>query len=727
MEGAGRSGVRVVPVSVVAAAGALFVWVVVPYNNFILQNAYIADNYFPPSAIVVALAMVVLLNPALRALRPRWALTFREQAAVFALVLMATAPVSAGLLHKLPYALVGDLLQQRDMPDWRERYDHLDVPAALYPAPLRTTEGLEVAERFRAELPPGEPIPWGAWVRPALAWGGMLTPWWLMAVGLAGITLTQWRDHERLQYPLAGVQRALLGGDGGRMPTLFRNRRFWAGAAAVFAIYLTRGLALNFPGYVPGFPLEWQLGGMFSEPPWRYLPPFIQQNRLYFVFLGLAYFMPLRAGFSIWFTTLAYSVVRMLAMQADPRFSTGMFTDQRTGAMLSVTLFILWLGRRHWVHVARCVAGRPRGAPPPPLRRYALPLGGGLLLGAGLLLAAGPRAPWAAIGVPAGFVLGCLTLPLERDADRRDRALGVMVAVGAAGYAGWLLWAGMRPGPALMMLGVGAMYYLVIARIVAETGVPLLGLDTAHYVTWIGLLPPAAFTPTDAWLAGTQAQFIGNTSRVSVTALAGNAMDLDRDGPPRFQARLAGALVAVLAAGLLVCGAVHLVLNYTHRTGIYAATAYRPGGTTFAPGAPVNGWGLLRMDTARNLLEQRLDGAWAPRGDPGQTSRHVALGAAMAAVLNWACMQWPRWPLHPVGLIVGYTWYARKLFYSVLFGWMLRRAVTWAGGSALYRAVVPLMLGLVMGEIFALIFWFVVPLGFGLAGNPLPVVQIHPY
>jgi hypothetical protein len=701
-------------------------WVLIPYNNYVLENAYIADSYLPPAAVMMVLVLVFGVNPLLRRFRPAWALGFREQAVVFAVLLVATTVTASGLLRMLPYGLVGDVMTQREDAGWRQRYEAIDIPSSLYPAPLRQTTGLEAAEHFQRELPEGAAIPWGAWLGPAVSWSAGMLPWWVFSVGLAGVTLVQWRERERLLFPLAEVQRGLLDREEGGFSTLFRSRRFWWAAGAVFAVYLIRGLHLNFPGHVPPIPLEWNLSPVFALDPWRHLPSFFKSNRIYFMFVAFAYFMPLRASFSIWFVLLVDGIILMLGNAYGPGFHGGVFWDQRAGAMLAVTAFVLWFGRAHWLRVARCIAARVEGIPAPRRTAYAVPAITGLTLAAALPLAFGARPAWAAIGLTLGLSLGTLCLPLGDDAARRDRLYGVMTVAGAAGYVGWLVWAGMGFWPAVLVFAIGFVHYVVIARVVAETGVPFFGLSNVHYGVYYSLFPVTTFTPTGAWLAGGQAEFIGDASRVSATAMASNALAIDRSAPPPRQARLGLLFVAVILVSFLACGAVHLALNYSHRTGVFATTAWQVGGSPVVVGAPINSWGLNRMQPARAALENRLNGSWDV---PSQYDRprQVALGAGIAAALQWACLRWPRWPVHPVGLIFAFSWYSTHVGYSFFFGWLLRRLITGVGGSRLYSMGRPFFLGVILGEVFALVFWFVVPLFFGLAGRPLPVLQIIPY
>ena len=88
---------------------------------------------------------------------------------------------------------------------------------------------------------------------------------------------------------------------------------------------------------------------------------------------------------------------------------------------------------------------------------------------------------------------------------------------------------------------------------------------------------------------------------------------------------------------------------------------------------------------------------------------HIAFGAALAGVLEWACLTMPTWPLHPIGLLMVVTFYSGAAWASVFLGWLIKVLLVRYGGARLYRAARPFFLGLIMGEVFAAIFWCLVP------------------
>jgi len=106
---------------------------------------------------------------------------------------------------------------------------------------------------------------------------------------------------------------------------------------------------------------------------------------------------------------------------------------------------------------------------------------------------------------------------------------------------------------------------------------------------------------------------------------------------------------------------------------------------------------------------------------------NIAFGFVLAAVLLGACVATPKWPLRPIGIFFGSTWYGQRVWWSFLFGWILKVTITRMGGARGYRAMRPLCLGLIMGEAFAFMLWAIVPLLRILAGaEPAQALRMPP-
>ena len=56
------------------------------------------------------------------------------------------------------------------------------------------------------------------------------------------------------------------------------------------------------------------------------------------------------------------------------------------------------------------------------------------------------------------------------------------------------------------------------------------------------------------------------------------------------------------------------------------------------------------------------------------------------------------WPVHPLGFVMAATGTAREIWFSFLVGWLVKTIVRRYGGYAAYRRLVPVAIGLILGE-----------------------------
>lgn len=653
---------RVLVAVLVGLAGCIVVWIVTPYNNFILRLGYASDSFLPIAALFVLMLLVLAVNPVLRKVRARWALARAQLAIILGMLLVASVLPGQGLLLFLPYSLASTCVKVSSSKQLADVYTASDLRPSLFPDALGYRESVHASERLLGELLPGEAIPWGAWLLPLLTWGVFLLFFGLMMLGLSMIVLPQWRKNERLSFPLLEVQNTLIEQpeENRLFARVFRRRSFWIGTALVFLLYLLYGANIYFPEGVPAIPLSWNLRQCFTEAPLCYLPASIYTARIYFLFIAIAFFMPSRIGFSIWATTIAYGVYVMAARAYFPPFDWSAISDQRSGAMLTLTAAILWLGRARWLQVGRCLMsnGTTQGA-------------------------------------------------------RRDRKAGLMFVAGVAGMFGWLVWAGVQPVWAMVFVATGFMVCLLITRLVAETGIPFMRIYDCQPSLFMSMAPASCLGVVSVFFSGVVMFFFHLGSRVNGMTMATHALALDEEkGAARRQPRLALLLVGVLLAGLAVSGAAHLYFSYHHSV------------TLDGEQSPISPWGVSRLTPTHTLVLATQRGRM-PQPSYNR-SGHIIFGAALAGALQWACMAMPKWPLHPLGILMAHTFYGNMAWTGIFIGWLIKLALVRYGGSRLYRAAKPFFLGLIIGEVLAAAFWCIVPVILVWLGRSYTAIHIQP-
>lgn len=649
---------RLTPLRIAAALalgslGCVLIWVAAPLNNFLLNNSYISDTFLPVAAVVYLLLLLLAINPLLRCLRRHWTLDTRQFALIFAMLLGAAVLPSQGLLRMLPWTLARTTRDINANPALAKAVEAAGIPPSLFPDQLGADLPTPVSEQLLDQLAPGASIPWGSWLPVLFSWGIFLLACWLMMVGMGLILFPHWRERERLPFPLLGVQQQLFEGvgDARAVPTLFRDRLFWLAAGTVMVLYAFNGLNHHLHGQFPPFPLGWNLQPAFTEGMWRYMSREVKYvPHIYFVLVGMAYFMPNRVGFSIWSTILMYGVYRMIGTVYFPPFHAASIEDHRSGAMLAVAASTLFLSRYRWVEVGRAMVTRAAD-----------------------------------------------------DSGRMLRAAGWMLAAGCLGMALWLLWAGVHPGWVAAFVLTGFIVNLLVARIVAETGLPFIRITGMNPHYFMAMLPVGMLTAASIYMAGFISIIFQYGSRVSATVMTTHAIALDRETSPRQQLRTGYLLILILVVGLMVCGAVHLKMGYSYATSLDGVNA------------PVVAWGSGRMTHHQDLLLSWTRNAWS--APSYNRFGHLCFGVGLAAALQCACLAIPRWPLHPIGLLLIGHHYGNNAWASVLIGWLIKVTILRLAGAAGYRRARSLFLGLILGEIFSAIIWTLVPVILILLGH----------
>lgn len=768
------SAARVITAVVVGLLGAVIIWVVTPYNNYVLANSYVSDSYLPVAALFLLLLLVLVVNPLLRLVNRSWALNFRQLALIAGIWLVASVVPGQGLMRMLPAMLAQAPRSASQNKRLAEAYDESKIPQSLFPAryewkeisddakpllidrlkkvgasdklderqrrlanglafllerfefsdaeikslqtqlpPLLKAAGVapitpadlntrqhwvrtsgtvsnlafgerhEVAEYFATELPEGVPLPWKAWAGPLLTWGVFFLFAWLLMIGLGMIVLPQWRQNERLPFPLLTFHHALIEEpeQGRFFATLFRKRSFWLAAGVIFVLHGMVGLKTYHPEAVPAIPLNWSLINFFSEEPLYYTPGWMHTSQIYFMFLGFAFFMPSRISFSIVFFQVAYALYIMLGHAYLAKFEWGTISDHKTGALVALSAVIVWLGRAHWLNVFRT-----------------------------------------------------LFRAAQSDEDRRNRRAALMFLTGGAGMFGWLVWAGVQWGWALMLVAITFMVSLMVTRFLAETGMPFFRIDAAYPHDILRSMPLQWLGAASVFMAGIISVVVHMASRVSVAAMSSHAMGMDPEASPKAQSRIAALLLAVLLVGLFIGGGAHLYVNYHHS--MSKDSREQPLNPQGAGSIGVAQRDMLMFkDKQPEIVQQAaLQTAWDfvqgkhQAMSPSEYNRvlHFLFGAGLAALLYWACLSMPRFPLHPIGLLMVVSYFSNIAWISVFFGALIKVILLRYGGARLFRAATPAFLGVILGEVLALVVWAIVPGALAVMGEPYKVVPIQP-
>lgn len=619
-------------------------WVVVPYNNFYLDNTYLSDSYLPEIVIGLLLVIILVVNPLLKLLGPSWMLTRPQVALIASLLLFAAVVPSNGLMRMFPRFVAEMNAGFHESVTTSKIAADAGFRQELFPDPLpvRGADGevktfdTPVSDQFIDELDEGGTIPWSAWVVPMMSWGALIFAMWMMMLGLGGVVFPQWRDRERLPFPLLNVYHSFFRDPQDppdrALPAVFTSRTFWTACIVVMIIHALRGLNI-FTGAVPSFPLEWNISSLYEDNFMRHSTLAFKRHNIFFALVGVAYFIPSRYAVSIWAWMLGYSIYITFGRAYIPAFQPG-HNDQIFGVLVSIVLWVVWLGRNHWYKVGRAMLGT----------------GGGTA------------------------------------ESRRDAIAGWMFVLGCAGMLIWLTWMGVPLWFSVLCVVSAVVVALLMARIVAETGVPFFWLGRIGLASLAAYFPVKWQSPQALLMTGAFYALVTRASAVNATVMSTLALGMDREGGAKHQTRVLIGGLAVLAVGFVVCGAVHLNMGYSS-----ADVTTNPK----TAASVIDAWAGVER-TTYDLFN-------GSRGDQ-------AIGFGIGAGLLWACSRFPAWPIHPVGFLFVMWSLGYLIWFSIFLGWLIKVGVISMAGGAAYRKARPLFLGLILGELISIIVWTLVPI-----------------
>ena len=521
-----------------------------------------------------------------------------------------------------------------------------------------------------ADTPRRSTVPWRA-VWPSLRlWGGLALLLGAAAICLAVIVHPQWTRRELLVYPVARLITEMTARRAGRLrPEVMLRPQFWAGLIVTAIIGLLNGLHGWFQN-VPEIPLDFDFGGLSALFPtastvprsFAYLSPTI-----FPVVTAFAFFLARPVSLSLGLAPLVWIIAGVVMMDyglplSGPNYEISPGVSLRFGAWVGLAIVVVYIGRRYYGRLA-----------------------------------------WAAMRC-APVDGGEIELP--RSAVWATRGMVVLLVAAVV----WLHGSGLAWPFAAAFVLLCMMIWLVMSRVVAETGLFSISPPFLPGVILLGLLGFETVGPTAYLIMGVGGLImVGDTKQALMpNILHGLKIADDRVGGRDCPARVAPWLATMVAIGFVAAAAATLHLQFTHGvdwTDTHAIDSVAPA--TFDQAAIE----LTEADAAGRLIGLAamapLERLAAARADP-QVLWLGGLGFAAVIALMWARLRWSWWPLHPVLAVVLGMWSVALFAASFLLGWLLKTTILRMGGERLYRRTVPFMVGLIAGEMMTALLWILV-------------------
>jgi hypothetical protein len=282
-----------------------------------------------------------------------------------------------------------------------------------------------------------------------------------------------------------------------------------------------------------------------------------------------------------------------------------------------------------------------------------------------------------------------------------------MTVVCLAIMVGWFMLAGSTLLGALVSIGLLLALMVLIARVVADTGLNDVALNVINYRPMIYTAAagfPKLFPVKDFFLntylaAGhfdtreSLSAFGTHATRIADTAIRdGRPSYTDTPAHRRTGAALIFLLLLAVAASYTFGFWSHLWMQYN-----YAVTLREPQG-------PIDTWGA--SDNSRWFIVQpTVDYARGVPATPYSRGANWTAGFVLTGLLAFLRLRFAWWPLHPVGYLLVNTSPIKWGWFSFMVGWAIKNLVIRFGGAKLYTALKPFVVGIIVGDALAAMVW----------------------
>ncbi len=647
---------------------------VIPIVDVKMSNTFMGAQHLPPSAVGVLLFLLLVINPLLRMLSKRLTFSRNEILTVYISCLFSTLVPGHGGETLFISQMVAPFYYATRENRWIELWQtHLKpwMTPSLYadggsygPLGQRATQG------WFNGLEPGQSIPWGAWLVPLLSWSALIFAMYGALACLSVMLRAQWGEHEALSFPLLRLPLEMTedvdrSDARGAIGSFFRNPLMWLGFGLAVFIQSVNGLSLYFPD-VPRIPLGLDTGPLFSEAPWNQISgPIGTPILIWPMVIGITFLLTAEVSFSFWFfywfmkfqLIAAYYLGFMPSIMPTglQAWGTAFVSFERVGGFLAYALLVLWVGRRHFGHIAQRGLGRAKATPDEASEALSYPV-----------------AFW-------GFIVSSLFVVI------------------------WGVFAGIRPDITLAVWAMILLMLIALSRLVVEGGILLM---TPNWMP-LGVLGQIFNSGPLTWLSPQNGLIPANFFS---TALVGDPRAFLL---PSF---LQGFKLAhdrkIAARPLLALVSATIAIAFAMSCWMRIRLGYENGAMTLASWFFVKHGSQLPAWFSNDLMNGVSTTDW-------HNGIWLIVGALFTYLLVVARSRLPWFPFHPIGFLLPLTWAMDQIWFSIFLGWGCKVTITRFGGIDSYRKITPAFLGLALGDICMTLFWIAIDGWQGRVGHHL--------
>ena len=647
---------RVVLLSLLLAA--LFGYMI-PIIDFKLYNTKLGAGHLPVGSVGALIFILLMINPILKKLRKQWAFTRNETLTIYITTLFSCLVPGMGTENLFVSYIIAPFYFATRENKWLEFLQpYLKpwfTPAISNTGAYGPAQKELVAGWFNGATPAagGAAIPWGVWLVPLLMWGSLVFASYIMLGSLSVMLRKQWGEREALAFPLLRLPMEMTEDvdkeNQVKVGRFMRNPNLWIGVGIAVFIEGINGLNVYFPD-VPAVPLQFPLGSLFTEAPWNQMAP--MQLMCFPIFAAITFLLTTEVSLSLW--------------------------------------LFLWIFQ--FQYIVAYTLGLPYGTLPPAVghsgdgvaRTFTAFQQVGAYLGYVGILMWTAREHFKHIGLRA----------FKRRSAQADEALSYPVAfwsfvLSFLYLVGWSCLAGMRVDVALALWGLYLVTTIGLSRAVVEGGVMFINQGWVPLGTLAQLFGSGAggWMNTASLVPGSFLQvafFQDMRGFIMPSFLHGFKMAHDRNIAAR-------KLWVLIFASIFVSMAVGLWIK--------VSMGYTSGGLTLHP------WfATVAAQYPAQVSQKLMQGGEAGAGNWFWMG--IGIVATIGMMAARARFAW--FPLHPIGYLLALTAPVQRVWFSFFLGWAFKVLIVKFGGHEAYKKMVPVALGLILGEVSMMIFWLLI-------------------
>ncbi len=260
----------------------------------------------------------------------------------------------------------------------------------------------------------------------------------------------------------------------------------------------------------------------------------------------------------------------------------------------------------------------------------------------------------------------------------------------------WLRMTGIPSLPSMILLAGIFIIFIGLTRVIVETGIPYVVAPLTGAVFVISIFGSKSLGSTG--LVGLALTYIwAGDLCIFLMPCVAHGLGIADEETKMKRGVIFWAIVAALIIAILVSVCVTLQLVYRHGGLNLSDHFYK-----VCPQWPFN----FIAEKASYPASPSIRG-WG----------NIFGGGFIMFFLMAMRQRFLWWPFHPVGFLLGSTWFIQYLWFSVFLSWLIKSFVLKYCGHKIYERSKFFFLGLILGQFAVVGFWLIVDFFTGTSGN----------